>query len=189
MKGRADTPNNALTPALAAIGNLWQKEFSDFLFNTQMVALSVHSKINVAPAPQKSTTFYREFLPLRQNIVALLANNYRRYFKVGLAQPRMEIENPHDWAWGQFQSAIHSGVEWICDWYILACSGENRSIRPTEPLNIAPGATLSFFMAHADPFSPSTKSWRAPAWLFSDFATSIYRHRADEAKSCSGNRF
>ena len=166
MKGRVDIPNSTVRSALEAITNLWQKEFSDFLFNAQMVALSVHSRIDVVPAPQKSATFYREFLPLRENLVALLGNNYRRYFKVGLAQPLVAGE-PHDWAWLQLQSAVYASIDWICDWYVLACSGENRFIRPIASASVDPGTTVSLTIPLTGPPVRSATSWRAPAWLFS----------------------
>ncbi len=169
MKGKASSPHNALTQALEAIAKLWLREIDNFLSNSWMVGLSVHSKIEVVPIAQKSVAFYEQFLPLRKNLVALLADSYRRYFRVGLAQPRLAGLDAHDWAWGQLQPAIYVASDWICDWYILACSGENRLIQSIVSVRVDPGTTASLTIPLTAPSLSPAGSWRSPAWLFSIF--------------------
>jgi hypothetical protein len=167
MKGQTNHPHSALAPALEAISNLWLQERNSFFSNTWMVGLSVHLQIEVVPPAQKSVAFYQHFLPLRQNLVAVLADSYRRYFRVGLANPHIAGPNPHDWAWLQLQSAIYAAANWISDWYTLACSGENRFIPPIGSMDVASGTVASLTVPLAAPHLPAAHAWRAPAWLFS----------------------
>ncbi len=129
--------------------------------------MSVHSKVEGVHPAQKSAIFYQHFLPLREDLLLLLGRNYRRYFKVGLAQQSVAGSEPHAWAWVQLQPAIYAAADWICDWYILACSGENRLTRMVGSKDIVPGETASFSLPLTAPPVQSAKSWRAPAWLFS----------------------
>ena len=167
MKGQANNPHSALSPALEAIANLHRQELDNFCSNASMVGLCVHTDIEAAPVAQKSVAFYKQFLPLRQNLVALLGASYRRYFRVGLAHPRLAGLDAHNWALGQLQPAIYAASDWICDWYILACSGENRSIQQIVSLQVDPGATASLTIPLTAPSVAPSRSWRSPAWLFS----------------------
>jgi hypothetical protein len=160
-------PHSTLAPALEAIAKLWLRELDTFLSNSWMAGLSVHSKIEGVHPAQKSAVFYQHFLPLREDVLLLLGRNYRRYFKVGLAQQSVAGSDPHAWAWVQLQPAIFAAADWICDWYILACSGENRLTRIVGSLDIVAGETASFSIPLTASPVQSAKSWRAPAWLFS----------------------
>jgi hypothetical protein len=134
-----------LEQAVEAIDNLTAKELSDIFFSGKMTALAVHSEIELRPINQKSATFYRQFYGLRSAIVATLAENYRRYFKLALTHPHKVGHDPHEWALSQLRPAMDATLEWIPDWYALACDGEYRTTGPTDqPL----------------------ETWRAPAWLF-----------------------
>src|SRR5216684_8687355 len=101
MKGRRDTTRDNLTPALEAIGNLLFPRLDDIFSGGWTAALMAHSEIELLPAPQKSGAFYRSFLPLLKNVVLLLVDSYRRYFKLALAHPRQAGRDPNDWAWAQ----------------------------------------------------------------------------------------
>ena len=155
-----------LTLALQAIGNLWQEGFAKLNDSGDMAALIAHDEIELAPINQKSGAFYRHFLPLRKNLVSLLVDGYRRCFKLALAHPREAGRDPHQWAWGQLQRAVSATLEWIRDWYILACDGENQYHRRIGSVPFVPGQTVSLSIPTAVPPFPPPESWRAPAWLF-----------------------
>jgi hypothetical protein len=130
-----------------------------------MAALSAHSEIEQMRGAQKSAIFFRHFLPLRTHMVALLATSYRRYFKVALAQPSQTGGDPDNWAPNQLQPAIHAAREWIHDWYIAACDGENQRLRHVASVQFIPGQTASIPIPTTASAFPLTR-WRAPAWLF-----------------------
>lgn len=166
MNGRRGTPDNSLTPALEAIGNLARQELSEIFHCGQMAGLSAHSEIELAPTNQKSAAFYRHFLPLRQDLVSVLAGGYRRYFKLALAHPRQTGRDPHQWVWAQFQPAVGAALEWIRDWYMLACDGENQYVRRMGSTEVLPGQTVSLSIPSTAPPFPPPKSWCGRAWLF-----------------------
>jgi hypothetical protein len=166
MKGRRDTPRDNLTPALEAIGNLLGQELNEIFYGWWTDAQSTHTEIEFAPINQKSAVFYRHFLPWRKNLVSLLAGSYRRYFKLALAHPRETGSDPHQWAWRHLQPVVGAGLEWIRDWYILACDGENQFVRHIGSTEYVPGQTVSLSIPTTVPPLPPPKSWRAPAWLF-----------------------
>jgi hypothetical protein len=141
MKRTSGTPHGDLTPALEAIGNLAVQELNEIFYSGQMAAMSAHDEIELAPINRKTSLFYWHLLPLRKNLVSLLADNYRRYFKLALAHPREAERDPHQWAWIQLRPFVDAVLEQICNWYIRACDD----------------ATAPF---------PPPNSWRAPAWLF-----------------------
>jgi hypothetical protein len=96
----------------------------------------------------------------------VLATSYRRYFKLALAHPQEAGRDPHEWAWGQLQPAVGATLEWICDWYILACDGENQYAQKMGSVPFVPGAdSFDTYPTHGSSFPP-LESWRAPAWLF-----------------------
>lgn len=165
MKGSRSIPHS-LTPALEAIGNLLLRDLNQFFSNSWMAGQCAHDEIELASINRKSGVFYRHFLPLRSNLVPLLAGSYRRYFKLALARPREAGRDPHQWAWSQLQPVIGTVQEWIRDWYILACDGENRFVQHIGSIPFVPGQTVSFSIPTTVPPFPPPTSWRAPAWLF-----------------------
>src|SRR5712692_8950253 len=166
MKGRRDTPRDNLTPALEAIGNLLEQELNEIFYGWWTDAQSAHTEIEFALIHQKSGAFYRHFLPWRKNLVSLLVCSYRRYFKLALAHPHQLGRDSHKWAWDQLQPVVVAGLEWIRDWYILACDGENQFVRHIGSTEYVPGQTVSLSVpTTVSPFPPP-KSWRAPSWLF-----------------------
>jgi hypothetical protein len=166
MKGRNNTSHSSLTPALEAIANLTAQELNDIFHSGQMAAMIANGQIELAPINRKSGIFHRHFVPLRNNLILLLANSYRRYFKVALAHPREAGTSPEQWAWNHLQSAVGPTLEWIRDWYILACDGENRYVQHIGSAEFVPEGTVSLSIPLTVPPVPPPKSWRAPAWLF-----------------------
>jgi hypothetical protein len=97
-------------------------------------------------------------------MVALLAETYRKYFKLALAHARTTEDDPESWAWNQLQPAVVAALEWMREWYVLACDGENQSVRHVGSVDFAPGQTVSLSIPTKVP--PRPTSWDAPAWLF-----------------------
>lgn len=167
MKGRRRTLHSNLTPALEAIGNLAVRELNEIFLSGRMAAMSAHGEIERTPVSQKTGPFYRHLRPLRNDMVSLLANSYRRCFKLALAHPRETGNFPDQWAWHAIQPAIITTLEWLRDWYILACDGENKYVRHMGSTEFVPGGqTVSLSIPTTVPPFPRSKSWRAPAWLF-----------------------
>jgi hypothetical protein len=166
MEGRTNTPGYDLKPALEAIGNLLFPGLDDIFSGGWRGALMAHSEIELAPVHQKSGAFYRKFLPLLKNVVLLLVDSYRRYFKLALAHPSQAGPDPNDWAWVQLQPAVGAAVKCIRDWYIMACDGSNQYIQPVGNVPFQPGQTVSASIPFNPPEIASPESWRAPAWLF-----------------------
>ena len=125
MTDRTGTPQSNFTLALEAIGNLALRDLDEMFSGGQMAAMSAHYEIELAPINRKTGIFYRHLLPLRKNLISLLADTYRRYFKLALAHPRQARSDSEKWACSQLQPAIDATLEWIRDWFILACDGEN----------------------------------------------------------------
>jgi len=166
MKARRDTPRDNFTPALEAIGNLLLPELNGILSGGWSAAQSAHTEIQHALINHKPTHFYRHFLPLRQRVVSLLAGGYRRYFKLALAHPHQAGPDLHQWACSQLQPFVGASLDWIREWYILACDGENQFVRHIASTEFVPGGTISLQVPTTLPPFPSSESWRAPAWLF-----------------------
>lgn len=155
-----------LGPALKAIGDLFEDGLVQINSLSSTEALVAHSEIEQRPVAQKTGPFFRHFVPLCKAMIALLADSYRRYFKVALAHGSQTGDDPDKWAQRQLGPAVRLAMEWIPDWYILACDGENRWVRHVGSMPFVPGQTVSSSIPTAvAPFPPLT-SWRAPAWLF-----------------------
>ena len=166
MKVRGAIPHNNLTPALEAISSLLLHDLDKIISGGWADAQSAHSEIELAPINQKSGAFYRHFLPWRKNLVSLLADSYRRYFKLALAHPDQAGEDLHQWAWDHLQPVVGAALDWLRDWYILACDGENRFVQRIASVEFVPGQTVSISIPTKFLPLPSPKSWRTPAWLF-----------------------
>ncbi len=167
MKDRRGTPHSSLKPALEAIANLFEEGFAQLRSSGSKVALVAHSEIERTPVNRNKTgPFYEHLVPLRNEMVRLLADTYRRYIKLALAHPRQVGLDPGKWAWDQLQPVVGGTLEWIRGWYILACDGENQYVRHTETMPVVPGQTVSTPIPLTAPPVPPPKSWRAPSWLF-----------------------
>lgn len=154
-----------LTPALSAIQNLLEGGFSAIDSESGRDALIANTEVEHAEPIRKRAIFFCHFLPLRQRMIALLAETYRKYFKLALAHARTHEDAPEIWAWIQLQPAVGAALVWMREWYILACDGENQSVRQVGSVDFAPGQTVSVSIPTNVP-PLSTSSWRAPAWLF-----------------------
>ena len=165
------TPKNtkmspALISALEAVANLCEDAFAKLDDLSGLQAISAHSEIQQRSVKEKSATFYRSFLPLRTQMIALLADSYRRYFKMALAHPSQTGGDPGNWAWIQLQRAVHAALQWMRDWYVFACDGESRRFRHIASFEFAPGKTVSTSIPTTIATVPLETPWRAPAWLF-----------------------
>jgi len=159
------TVPDTFTSALRAVGNLFQDRFAKLNRSSELQAFSSHSEIKRMLVSQKRSAFLRHFLPLRKGIIELVAESYRRYFKLALAHPSQAGGDPGKWAWHQLQPAVGAVLEWIRDWYVLACDGENRWFVQLASIPITETGTISLSIpSTVPPLPPPT--WRAPAWLF-----------------------
>jgi hypothetical protein len=160
------TSREIFTSALRAIADLCGDALTKLDSFTGREALMAHGEIEQMGVGQKASTFFRHFVPLRKNIVVLLADTYRRYFKLALAHASETGSDPDKWARTQLQPPVRVALEWISDWYILACDGENRRVRLLGSIEAVPGQTVSLPIPTTVPPFPPPTSWRAPAWLF-----------------------
>lgn len=161
-----NTSRDNLTPAQEAIDDLLLSKLNQIFSGGWTGALAAHTEIESAPIGQKSAVFYRHYLPLLKNLWSVLANSYRQYFKLALAHPRKTRRDPHVWAWDQLQPTVLASLEWIRDWYILACDGENRFVRRIASSEVKPGQMVSLPIPATETPFPPPECWRAPAWLF-----------------------
>lgn len=160
------TRKNTFTAALEAIADLCQDKFVKLDSAAGMAGLVAHSEIKRAEKGQKKAVFLQHFLPLRAQMVQLLAQSYRQYFKLALSHPSQTGGDSDHWAWTQLQPFLRAAIEWIREWYVLACEGENQSLRQLGSMPIVQSGTISFSIPTAVPPLPPVTSWRAPAWLF-----------------------
>ncbi len=158
--------DNRFTLALEAIGNLLLPELDEILRGGWSAALAANSEIKIRPISQRTGSFYRHLVPLLKDLASLLASTYRRYFKLALAHPQQSGPDPHEWALHQLDAPVGVTLEWIRNWYILACDGSNQYMQLVTSVPFEPGQTVSTSI----PLNPteivSPESWRAPAWLF-----------------------
>src|SRR5713101_8260793 len=108
---------HSLTPALKAIGELFEDGFAQLNHLGGTEALMAHGEIERMPVGHKTSPFFRHFLPLRRDMVVLLADSYRRYFKLALAHVSQAGGDSDKWAWGQLRPAVSVALDWIPDWY------------------------------------------------------------------------
>ena len=160
------TDNRNLTAALEAIANLLKRGFAAIDHSAGIQGLMAHSEIEQMGISQKSAAFFRHFVPLRKQMTELLADTYRKYLRVALAHSIDTGDDPERWAWIQLQPAVLGALDWTRDWYILACDGENQSIRHEGKIDFVPGQTVSLSIPTTVVPSLTPASWRAPAWLF-----------------------
>ena len=160
------TARSPLTRAMEAIGNLRDEGFTNIERSGQMAALVAHREIEVTAVAHKTGLFYQRFIPFRKQLMALLADTYRRHFKLALAHPEEVAGDPHEWTLNQIQPAIGAALERIREWCMLACDGENRFVQRIGSIPFVPGQTVSFSIPTTVPPLPPPETWRAPAWLF-----------------------
>jgi hypothetical protein len=161
--------NNRLSPALTATGNLWNQEFTSLKNSGNLTALATDREIEHAPHSGKSIVFYRNLVLVRNSSVAVLAETYRRCVKLAFANPQEIALDPAEWAWSQVHPAVFVTIEWLRDWYILACDGENQHVRRSDTIEVVPGQIVSLSIPLTVSPDPSPRTWRAPAWVFQVF--------------------
>lgn len=166
MTAQKAKTNPALSSAMEAADNLCEDAFARLDHLSGLHAISAHSELKQTNWQEKSAAFYRSFLPLRSQMIALLANGYRMYFKLALAHRKQTGGDPSSWAWTELLPFVRAALEWMRDWYILACDGENQRIRTIATIEFVPGKTVSTPIPNsAVPVQPSI-DWRGPTWLF-----------------------
>jgi DNA-binding CsgD family transcriptional regulator len=138
---------------LEATRTLLERGFEQLEPRAFASALAANSEIDRAPIQSKTSPFGRYLFPLRTDLVNLLAESYRRYFKLALANPSQTEGDPHKWALTHLQLAISIAWTWIHDWYVLACDG-------------VPRGETSVPVPDTDASDPPRKGWLAPSWLF-----------------------
>jgi hypothetical protein len=163
--------NPAFTLALEAVANLWEDAFVKLENSSGLQGIRTYSEIKRRSIHEKGAAFYGSFLPLREQMIALLVDSYRRYFKLALAHPSQTGGDPTTWAGVQLEPAVHAALEWMRDWYTLACDGESRRLRHIASLPFEPGKTVPIPIPTKQKEQKST--WRAPPWLFHASLASI----------------
>jgi hypothetical protein len=166
MKVNNDSSDERFTSARQAISNLLLPELRDILQGGWTAALAANSEIQIRPISQRSAPFHRHLLPLLKELASLLAGAYRRYFKLALAHPQQTGSDPHQWAVLQLEAAVATTLEWIPNWYMLACDGSNQYMQPVGRVPFEQGQSVSISIPVNPPETASPKPWRAPAWLF-----------------------
>lgn len=157
--------NGRLGPALEAARQLWRDDFNGLRLAGNTEALSAYAEIERTPLPRKVDVFFRRHFPLRSESVGFLAEMYRRFFRVAIAHPGETDPNTHQWAWEQLQPSVRVTVEWIRNWYALACDGENERLRHIGSAEFEPNQTVSIDVRLDVPSLPVAR-WCAPSWLF-----------------------
>jgi DNA-directed RNA polymerase specialized sigma24 family protein len=165
MKHRKET-SSSLNLAVEASEKLWSRGFLELRNSSESEALVAHAEIESTRFNGRNSRFYGRFVPLLTGMVTLLGESYRRYFKLGLAHTREVGSDAHYWALNQLQPGVNAVLEWIGDWYTLACDGENRYVQRVGSIPFVPGETGSLSIPTIKLQPPQPKPWCAPAWLF-----------------------
>ena len=167
MSPKSPKAQSKLVPALDATARLLQQDLGRTFNHGQSAGLAAHAEITAASTSRKSGVFYRHLGPLRLELSTILAQGYRRYFKLALANPRDIDSDPDEWTRVQLKPAVEAVLSFIRDWYILACDGQNQSVRLMSSTEWVSGGSTSVSIPLAAPPPLLPESWRAPGWLFS----------------------
>lgn len=168
-------PASRLALAIDATANILWQRVSEFRRESDIQALQTHGDIQGLSPTAKNTRFYSRFMPLLANLAVTFGETYRRLFKLAIANPRDCGLDPHDWVWGQLQASTSVAFEWICDWWVLACEGENRYVRRAASTPFVPGETVSAQISTTVYPWPQSDVWCAPCWTFLIFPPAILR--------------
>jgi len=163
---RRNETSGRLTSAIAATAKLWRQQFDEFRNESHAEALFAYTQIVSLPVAQRQARFYGRFILLLHNAVTIFKDTYRRHFKLAIANPRECGPDPHEWAWTLVQVGMPYVYEWIQEWYVLACDGENRYVRQIASIPVVPGDTASISIPPVPPPLQESNLWRAPSWLF-----------------------
>jgi DNA-directed RNA polymerase specialized sigma24 family protein len=154
-----------LLSALQAVDSLWYQAFDQFCDQSISDAIMAHGEIEDAPVCQRAAPFYRHYIPLRNHLISLLAQTYRRYFRLSLANAQ-HGDDPKSWTLAQLRPALDRATNWIHEWFVLACDGENRTVRRIASVKFVPGEQISVPIHGTVQDLTAPTSWHAPSWLF-----------------------
>jgi hypothetical protein len=79
MTPRQSKTNPALISALEAVANLCADALAKLDHSSGLEAMTAHSEIKQRNIQEKTAAFYRFFLPLRAQMIALLADSYQNH--------------------------------------------------------------------------------------------------------------
>ena len=179
------TPNasasTTFTDAVEATGNLFNEAFLKLHSSAEIRGLAAHSEIRNVSVASKSAVFFRHYLPLREQMISLLSDTYRRFLKLALANSSQIRVRPEQWAWIQLQPAIQAALQWIREWYILACEGENQNIRVLTTMQVVQSGEITEKIPNS---VPELQPWFASIMVISNLFR-VVRYWHDEARTCS----
>lgn len=158
--------SSRLSAAVEAMGILWGQRFGEFTQESEGEAHITNAEIERLPISQRNGRFYGRFFPLLEKLAVLFVETYRRYFKLALANPDECGSDSHEWAWNHLRARNGLAIEWIEDWFVLACDGENRYVRRIASIPFVPGKAGTVSIPMEMPTSLQLRSWYAPCWTF-----------------------
>src|SRR6266567_3444393 len=132
------TAPSIFTSAVEAIAALFEDGFNQLRHAGVTEAIFTHGELEEQLVPSKSVCFYRRFVPLRNEMISLIVNAYRGFFKLAIANPTQTGNDPDLWTRTQLTPAVFVAFVWIHDWYILACEGESQSVQRVASLPFVP---------------------------------------------------
>ena len=157
---------SALERGAAAASKLLVDDFAAVQSLGTMSAYNAHVEIETLPAPRKSAVLYRGLALWRRDLVRILGEGYRRYVRLTLGHAVTISRDPTEEAWLWLQPAIQAGIAEMRQWIMLACDGENDTVRHIGTVALVPNETvrMSIPTALQPPLLSST--WRVPSWVF-----------------------
>jgi hypothetical protein len=183
-----DVSANRLTLAVEATQRIFRQRFLEFQQQSTVQALAVHSEIEVLAIGSRNARFFSRFAPLLVNSAEIVTEAYRRYFKLALANPQECGPDPDEWAWNKLQESVAIAFDWLNNWWVLACDGENQHIRLAATVPIVPGEAVSVSIPTALPANsrPDTY-WCAPCWTFVIYPPGIRFLRPENVPDTTSN--
>jgi hypothetical protein len=156
-----------LTLAVEATQKMFWQRFLELQQQSTVQALAVHSEIEVLAIGSKNARFYGRFLPLLMNSAQIFAEAYRRYFKLALANPQECKPSPDEWACIQLRESMGVAFDWLSNWWVLACDGENQHVRLAASVPFVPGENVSVSSPTILTSDSQPRTWWcAPCWTF-----------------------
>src|SRR5271156_8277 len=177
-----------LTLAVDATHKMYWQRFLEFQQQSTVQALAVHTEIEVLAIGSRNARFYGHFLPLLMNSAQIVAEAFRRYFKLALANPQDCSPGPNEWACNQLQESIGVVFDWLSNWWVLACDGENQHVRLAASVPILPGEKVSMSIPTTLPADSQPRTWwRAPCWTLVVYPPGITLLRQEHVPDTTSN--